>query len=247
MSDGGVELPDTVAASSVVRRLLDSILSGDLIPGDRLPPERQLSAALDAGRSAVREALAALEILGVVEVRPGSGSYLRGTSSELLPQTLSWGLLIESHDTAELLELRTTLEVATARAAARRIDAAGVARLAEHLEDMRRNAGDVSALVDADMRFHLELGIAAGNAPTTGVLRSLRALLRVGVDRAITEHEQALKTLHEHELIHLGVAEHDPDAAGAAMQVHMDSVARRIRSAMGAAAPIRAREGGPGR
>jgi GntR family transcriptional regulator, transcriptional repressor for pyruvate dehydrogenase complex len=221
-------LPGTDAASSVVRMLLEHLLDGDLVPGDRLPPERQLAATFDVGRSAVREALAALEILGIVEVRAGSGSYLRGTSSELLPQTLSWGLLLESHQTAELIELRTTLEVATTRMAALRIDDVGVERLAGHLDAMAGNLHDLAALVEADMRFHSELGRAARNAPTTDVLQSVRALLRVGVERAITEPDQADQTLHEHRLIYLGVAARNPDAAGAAMQVHMDSVARRI-------------------
>nr|WP_235472331.1 GntR family transcriptional regulator [Frigoribacterium sp. Leaf44] len=58
-------------------------------PGSRLPPERQLAERLGVGRSAVREALAALEILGIVTVRPGSGTYLRDQTSELLPTTLS--------------------------------------------------------------------------------------------------------------------------------------------------------------
>jgi GntR family transcriptional repressor for pyruvate dehydrogenase complex len=69
------------------------------------------------------------------------------------------------------------------------------------------------------------------------VLQSIRALLRVGVDRAITHPSQADQTLREHEQIYLGVAARNPDAAGAAMRVHMDSVARRIlptlASAMG--------------
>lgn len=223
-----VELPGDATVSAVVRRLLDSFQGGQIRPGDRLPPERQLSASLGVGRSAVREALAALEILGVVEVRPGSGSYLRSTSSDLLPQTLSWGLLLESQQTAHLIELRTTLEVATTRAAAERISDEGIARLATHLATMAENIDDIQALVEADMLFHVELGRAADNPPMTGVLQSVRALLRVGVDRAITEPGQAQQTLHQHELIHLAVAERDPDAAAAAMRVHMDSVARRI-------------------
>src|SRR6476661_2311336 len=82
------------AVSEVTRRLLTYFTSDAIQPGDRLPPERQLALTLGVGRSAVREALAALEILGVVTVRPGSGTYLRGKASELLPQTLSWGMLI---------------------------------------------------------------------------------------------------------------------------------------------------------
>lgn len=228
MEGGTLELPGTAAASPVVRKLLDFFLSGAIQPGDRLPPERQLATMFDVGRSAVREGLAALEILGVVEVKAGSGSYLRGTSSELLPQTLSWGLLLEGHQTAQLIDLRTTLEVATARAAAARISDDAAARLTEHLSAMKANTEDYRLFVEADMRFHHELGVASDNEPMAGVLTALRALLRVGVDRAVTQLPQVLQTIREHDMIHLGVIEHDPDAAGAAMRVHMDSVARRI-------------------
>lgn len=72
--------------SEVAERLLTYFTSGDIAPGTRLPAERQLAAPLGVGRSAVREALAALEILGIVVVRPGSGTYLRDGISELLPE-----------------------------------------------------------------------------------------------------------------------------------------------------------------
>ena len=111
-------LPSGTPVSEVARRLMDLFTSGSIEPGTRLPPERHLAATLGVGRSAVREALAALEILGIVDVRPGSGTYLRGTASELLPQTLRWGLLIGERNTAELLELRSGLEIYVARLAA---------------------------------------------------------------------------------------------------------------------------------
>ena len=96
-------LPTGTPVSEVARRMLDLFTGGSIAAGTRLPPERQLAATLGVGRSAVREALAALEILGIVDVRPGSGTYLRGAASELLPQTLRWGLLIGERNTAELL------------------------------------------------------------------------------------------------------------------------------------------------
>src|SRR3954452_3251534 len=104
-------LPSGTPVSEVARRLMDLFTSGSLEPGTRLPPERHLAATLGVGRSAVREALAALEILGIVDVRPGSGTYLRDGISELLPRTLSWGLMLGAPRTRELVELRGGLEV----------------------------------------------------------------------------------------------------------------------------------------
>src|SRR5699024_227202 len=102
----------------VAQQLLDLFTSGSIEMGTRLPPERKLAAELGVGRSAVREALSALEILGIVDVRPGSGTYLQGTASDLLPQSLRWGLLIGEKNTEELLDLRSGLEIYVARLAA---------------------------------------------------------------------------------------------------------------------------------
>src|SRR6478735_3829631 len=136
-------LPAGTPVSEVARRLLDLFTSGSIAPGTRLPPERQLTATLGVGRSAVREALAALEILGIVQVRPGSGTYLRGAASELLPQTLRWGLLIGEHHTGDLLELRSGLEIFVARLAASRIGASHLDELRAALERMRANVGSL--------------------------------------------------------------------------------------------------------
>src|SRR6187402_1603631 len=117
------------AVSEVTRRLLTYFTSDAIQPGDRLPPERELASTLGIGRSAVREALAALEILGVVDVRPGSGTYLRGSASELLPETLSWGLMIGAPRTHELIAVRAELEIMAARLAAERVTDADLTQL----------------------------------------------------------------------------------------------------------------------
>lgn len=231
-SDGSPDLAASLAAlpartpvSEVARRLLDLFTSGDVAPGTRLPPERQLAATLEVGRSAVREALAALEILGIVDVRPGSGTYLRGAASELLPQTLRWGLLIGEQNTHELIELRSGLEIYVARLAAA---ADGVGDLAAHVERMRATLGDLGAFARADLAFHHELARIAGNAMLIDLLHVVRSLLQVYADRAVHDDDQARQALAEHEAIAGAVADGDEDAAASAMAAHMATAARRI-------------------
>ena len=84
---------DTVPIQ-IARKLLEYLLKGNLRPGDRLPSERKLAEALGVGRSAVREALKSLTLLGLVAVRQGHGSFLKSTESDLLPQAIEWGLLL---------------------------------------------------------------------------------------------------------------------------------------------------------
>ncbi|MET0932542.1 MAG: FadR/GntR family transcriptional regulator [Mycetocola sp.] len=218
--------------SAVAKRLLDIFTRGDIEPGTRLPPERQLATTLGVGRSAVREALAALEILGLVEVRPGSGTYLRGASSELLPQTLSWGLMIGAPRTIELIEVRGALEIYAARLAASRITDDALARLGAHVDDMRANAGNLAEFVEADLQFHSELARSIDNTVLLELLQSIRSLLRVWVDRAVQRPEEATAAIEEHAAVYAAIATRDPDAAASAMAVHMNTAGARLSQSM---------------
>ena len=221
-------LPSGTPVSEVARRLLDLFTSGDLEPGTRLPPERQLAATLEVGRSAVREALAALEILGIVDVRPGSGTYLRGTASELLPQTLRWGLLIGQRNTQELLEIRSGLEIYIARLAALRDDSAGQSRLDRALERMRDSLENLRVFAKADSEFHDALASISGNELLSDLLNVVRSLLQVYADRAVQSADAAETAFAQHEAISAAVRACDSDAAASAMAVHMATASARI-------------------
>lgn len=221
-------LPSGTPVSEVARRLMDLFTGGSVAPGTRLPPERQLATTLGVGRSAVREALAALEILGIVDVRPGSGTYLRGTASELLPQTLRWGLLIGERKTAELLELREGLEIYVARLAAARADAGIRARLEKDVARMRQTTDDLGAFAKADLDFHHALAEAAGNETLTDHLHVIRSLLQVYADRAVHDREHAERATAEHEAVLTAVRAGDGDAAASAMAVHMATATARL-------------------
>jgi GntR family transcriptional repressor for pyruvate dehydrogenase complex len=214
--------------SAVAKRLLEIFTRGDIEPGTRLPPERQLATSLGVGRSAVREALAALELLGIVDVRPGSGTYLRGSASELLPQTLSWGLMLDEPRTTELIEVRGALEIYAARLAASRISDEALGHLSEHLEAMRAHVNDLSAFVDADLRFHSELARSIDNTVLLDLLQSIRSLLRVWVDRAVQQPAEAEVAIREHAAVYAAIATRDPDAAASAMAVHMNTAGARL-------------------
>ncbi|WP_308467064.1 FadR/GntR family transcriptional regulator [Rathayibacter soli] len=225
-------LPSSTPVSAVARRLLDLFTSGSIAPGTRLPPERQLAEILGVGRSAVREALAALEILGIVDVRPGSGTYLRGNASELLPQTLRWGLLIGERNTAELLELRSGLEIHVTRLAAGRSDPAVCDDLGIQLERMRKSLADLKAFAQADSEFHRTLAAAANNAVLIDLLHVARSLLQVYADRAVHGTDEALTAVAEHDAVYRAVCAGDEDAAASAMATHMTTASSRIASAV---------------
>ena len=224
----GGNIASTSVVTEVTRRLLDHFTSGTVAPGSRLPPERRLAETFAVGRSAVREALAALEVLGVVEVRPGSGTYLRSSTSELLPQTLSWGMLLGEPKTRELVQVRHGLEVQVARLAATTVGAEGLAALTAHLDAMQASRDDFEAFAAADLRVHQELAEQTGNALLDQMLQSVRSLIRVWVERAVSDAEHVEVTCTEHAAVVAALAAGDPDGAARAMSVHMDSAGARL-------------------
>ena len=221
-------LPVGTPSSEVARQLIALLTDGTLQPGSRLPPERVLQAELGVGRSAVREALAALEILGVVTVRPGSGTYLRDSGSELLPTTLSWGLMLSSSSGEELIQLRAVLEVWTAATAAERAAEDDIERLRGYVATMSRRLDEPDAFIEADMLFHSQLAASAGNAVIKNLLQTIRSLLRIWVERRLRTREQAEDAVVEHRAVLNAIARRDADAAAAAMSEHMVTAGRRL-------------------
>jgi len=223
-------VPTGSAVSAVAKRLLDYFTSGEIEPGTRLPPERQLAVSLGIGRSAVREALAALEILGIVDVRPGSGTYLRGAASELLPETLNWGLMLAAPRTQELIAVRGQLEIFAARLATTTISDAQLRQLGNHLQSMRDNMDSRTKFIEADLKFHLQIAQAAENQVLLDLLQSIRSLLRVWVERGLANDEDAQLALDEHARVFEAMESRDPDAVEAAMRAHMTTASSRLVS-----------------
>lgn len=213
----------------VAARLLSHLTAGDLPPGSRLPSERQLATSLQVGRSAVRESLAALEVLGIVDSRPGSGTYLRNHSSDLLPTVINWGLALGQPRTLDLVETRAELEVITARFAAQRSTAEDIARLTARTNDMTAAKNDLDKFIDADVAFHLEIADMTGNTVLADILHSVRALLQVWVERAVRAEGNTKSTLTEHRFILRAIKSGDVDAAEAAMRAHMLSAGNRLK------------------
>ncbi|MBD8702808.1 MULTISPECIES: FadR/GntR family transcriptional regulator [Frigoribacterium] len=221
-------VPRGTAVSEVVKQLIGLLTAGELVPGSRLPPERQLAERIGVGRSAVREALAALEILGIVTVRPGSGTYLRDNTSELLPTTLSWGMMLNAARTRELIEVRSGLETQAATLAATRVDDADVEKLRGFVDTMRDSRDDLDTFLQADIRFHLQIAISADNVVLRDLLQSTRSLLRLWVERGLRDRAQAEAAYLEHLDVFEAIAARDPSAAEAAMRRHMSTAGERV-------------------
>jgi GntR family transcriptional repressor for pyruvate dehydrogenase complex len=215
-------------SSAVTHRLLELLLGESMRPGDRLPGERRLAEDLGVGRSAVREAISALEVLGIVETRSGSGTYLRSGTSELLPSTLSWSLLLDQERTAELAVVRSALERSAAELAAAHRTDAQAEQLLELVRKQRAASEDPERYVEADIAFHRELAVISGNKLLEEILATTRTLLRVWFENAVDRQEDIDAAIAEHTAIAEAISAGDVSAVSAAMRTHMTTASERI-------------------
>ena len=223
------------------------LISGQLKAGDRLPPENELSDQLGLSRSSLREAVKALELIRVLDVRRGDGTYVTSLEPELLAETM--GFMVEIHQessAAELLEVRRILEPGAAAHAATRIDARSVTALRGCLNAVL--PGDSAAELAAhDAAFHSLIARASGNPYLGGLLDSLTgSALRLRAWQRVTEAGAVASVLHEHAAILEAMTLGDAELARSLMTVHIASAERWLRRApgeAGTAAPARAAAG----
>ena len=205
-------------------------MAGHIEPGQKIPSERKLAEALGVGRSIVREALKSLTLLGLVEVRQGDGTYLRSRESDLLPQSIEWGLLLGEKRIRDLVEARRYLEVIIAELAALRRNAEDIAALHELLAEMRAAAGDPDRFVAADVAFHFRVTQAGRNESLHQIMASIRTLLNVWISRVMHAEGTYEPSMNEHIDVLEAIERGDAGDARLAMQRHMDGAYRRLEA-----------------
>lgn len=168
-------LPVTRRADLVVARIRDLIVADELAVGDRLPSERSLATQFGTSRAIVSQALRTLSLMGLVEIRPGSGTYVTRNPAAMMDSSLD--LLVRTHDgdPEEIAELRSWLETAGASRALGRITDDELDALAGLLDRMGERRGQLSAWVVADTDFHAAFVRAAGNAYLATLYESVHA------------------------------------------------------------------------
>ncbi|WP_304454349.1 FadR/GntR family transcriptional regulator [Nocardiopsis sp. YSL2] len=233
----------TTARTSVTQRAIDQvkamIAEGELRPGERLPTEREFAATLGLSRSSMREAIRALTIMGVLEIRHGAGVYVTGLRPSDLLETFGVVAEISRGQTlVEILQIRRILEAHATATAAARITGEELAEVRRHLDRIGEGQ-TVEEMVSADRDFHRSIVAAAGNATLAAVLDGLSSrTFRARVWRG-HEDEGVLGRLHsDHERIYQALDRRDPQAAHTAAAAHVLEVEAWLR--------VRDADGGPG-
>ena len=206
-----------------IERIRELIASGEWGPGTRLPREADLAKQLGLSRNSLREAVRALSLARVLEVRQGDGTYVSSLEpGELLEPTLSATHLLRGRTVLELFEVRRMLEPEAAAMAAQRADAEVLDALRQEL-DRRIAAGErADELVEADAAFHDVIARAPGNGVLRALLRSLSTrTVRARLWHGLADRDALDLARAEHTRIYEAIAAGDADLARAATLLHI--------------------------
>lgn len=214
-----------------IEKIKEMIISGRLAPGSRLPREPDLAADLGLSRNSLREAVRALSLVRILEVRQGDGTYVSSLEPEVLLDAM--GFLVDFHQDASVLDflaVRRILEpAATARAALVMSDEA-IDRLREAAAQDTLTT-QVTELVEHDLAFHTQIAVGSGNSVLASMLESISMpTSRARVWRGLTQQDAVAQTIAQHEGIVAAIAGRDPDLAQARALVHIAGVEDWLRS-----------------
>jgi GntR family transcriptional repressor for pyruvate dehydrogenase complex len=215
-----------------ILRIKDMLLTGALRPGDRLPPEKELSEKLGLSRNSLREAVKALELIRVLDVRRGDGTYVTSLEPRLLLEAMTFVVDLHSdHTILDLFEVRRLLEPSAAAMATSRATPDDIARLTRMLEDVASDTS-VEELVAHDITFHGFISDLSGNAYLSTLLESLSGhTMRARIWRGLTEEHSVERTLAEHHAIVDAMSAGNVELVRSWVTVHISGVESWLRRA----------------
>ncbi len=208
----------------VVADRIQQLIRDDRIqPGERLPSERDLAIKLSVSRASLREALIALELGGVIEVRGGSGVYVseQPDADAAAPEV--------GPGPFEVLSARRLIESEVAAIAARVATDGAIDAILKAVLEMERHHADYASNEQADRNFHLAIARATGNSALVGAMEYLwdqRGRLWHKLKEHFQTEELRQETLTDHRRILEAIAAHDPAEARRAMRAHLERVTR---------------------
>jgi DNA-binding FadR family transcriptional regulator len=204
--------------------------SGEFPAGSRLPPERDLARQLGVSRPSVREALIALEVEGLVEVRIGSGIYVLGPGEKHAGEVPAE--IQAEAGPFELLRARYVIESECAALAAKSARKTQLANIGEALDQMQREIDSEKQPLDGDRLFHLRIAEATGNGALVAVVKMLWDERTGPLYQQLEHHYDTpalwLSAMAEHRSVLKAIAGHDAAGARAAMQRHLNQAYKRF-------------------
>ncbi len=210
---------DAPNARRIAQSIADEIVGGRLESGQKLPPERALAVQYGVSRPLIREALRSVDELGLIETRPGRGTYVRSGRTAGVHRQIGLAIRRRGVTAAELSEARITLEGEAASLAAQRATDADIERLERALARLDPSEG--IAHVKLDLAFHLGIVAAAHNTVIEMMLESIAPLTVALMTRSVSDPRVMDRSQPYHRIALDAIRDRDPAAARAAIEAHL--------------------------
>lgn len=213
----------------IVERLEASMLDGSLAPGERLPSERELMKTFQVGRSAIREALFALNRMGLISLQNGERAIVTMPTASTLLDELSPSIrhmLQAPGGIRHFQDARSMFEVGLARRAAEHATAGEIEQLATALESNKLAIGNNDAFVETDMGFHRVLAQISRNPVFTFMNSAIATWLKEQRSISARQPTSMERAYRAHTRIYTAIAQHDVDGAEWAIRQHLEEVSR---------------------
>ena len=207
----------------IIAQIRQELEDGGLKPGDRLPSERELSERFQVSRASVREAIRAMESMGLVTIKTGEGTYV-ATGSEVLLSPLASIILQQKEVLLDIFEARKVIEPEIAALAAQRAGPEEIRQMEEVLVDQARQIAQGESGVEADTAFHSLLTQATKNKVFLRLNDAVVDSLRETRERSLQIHGRPSRSLAGHQEILKAVRAKDPEKARQAMLYHLTAI-----------------------
>jgi len=227
--DIGPRINRVAISDELIARFKELIEKGVFVPGHRLPPERDLAEALAVSRPTLRQSMRALQIMGVIKARQGSGSYLADSAGEIMRVPVEFALAFKNVARTDLFETRRTLEVKLASLAAERRTSDDLEAMRTSLREMERAMGDPEAWCRTEPQFHNCIVQAARNGVMATIIEMLSQMLMQSRKETVRLLSDYPSSYRSHENIYVEIEKQDPAAAAKTMMEHFALMEMRAR------------------
>ena len=209
-------------SAATFERLITNVVHGTWKAGQQIPTERVLCKELGIARNSLREALKAMELIGMLESRVGEGTFVC-PRSEFLARPLLWAFTGTDHaELADLMEARSLMEADLAGLAAKRRTAEELKRIEDTINAMQHEIVERVAVVESDMAFHLAIGQASHNEVLANAAQLLRNVLKYWIHMKLMIGGVPAQALERHRAIYDAIRSQDVSTSRALMQEHLD-------------------------
>lgn len=222
----------TPLSQTILDQIADLIIRRVWKPGNLIPSEKELALQFGVGRSTMREVLQSLVVLGVIEIRPGDGSFVREPSTELLSGAFRWSLLLSDTNVDDLVEVRALVEVECAGCAAHMPTDGAIHKLEYLHQQLIEHLTDHKEFTEWDNRFHLQIATMADNVLLRNISNTIQIIGRTWYPITYTMNDTKPLTVDEHKRILDAIRDRSTDGAREAMRLHLKEAGSRLKRSL---------------